>query len=158
MSKKPMTWLGLIKEKLGEEKAKGKAPSINDIMPLAKKEWAEIKAGKHPKYEQGKAQTFARKKKGEKKTKKNKGSSSKSGGASSPDVNDVLHEAKLCTKCKKKVDKVLKKKGMKGGSFAANAAPVGDEMTKQTGGTCGGTCTKAMNGGSCGGSCCSGQM
>ncbi len=151
-----MTWLGLIKEKLAEEKAKGKAPSINDIMPLAKKEWAEIKAGKHPKYEQGKAQTFARKKKGEKKTKKNKGSSSKSGGASSPDVNDLLHEAKLCTKCKKKVDKVLKKKGMKGGNFAANAAPVGGDSEKQVGGE--ETCTTCQKGGSCGGSCCGGPM
>lgn len=155
MSKKPMTWLGLIKEKLAEEKAKGKAPSINDIMPLAKKEWAEIKAGKHPKYEQGKAQTFARKKKGEKKTKKNKGSSSKSGGASSPDVNDVLHDAKLCTKCKKKVEKVLKKKGMSGGNFASNAASVGggEDQPQQ-----GGKCKKCQTGGSCGGSCCGGPM
>ena len=69
MSKKPITWLELIK--LGDEKAKGKAPSINDIMPAAKKDWAQIKEGKHPMYTQGKAQTFARKKKGEAKTKKN---------------------------------------------------------------------------------------
>ncbi len=150
-----MTWLGLIKEKLAEEKAKGKSPSINDIMPLAKKEWAQIKSGSHPKYEQGKAQTFARKNKGEKKTKKNKASSpksssSKSSSAKSPAINDVLHEAKICNKCKKKVEKVMKKKGMSGGNFAANA--------EQVGGTCGGTCTKAMSGGSCGGSCCGGPM
>jgi len=145
MSKKQMTWLGLIKEKLSEEKAKGKSPSINDIMPLAKKEWAQIKQGTHPKYEQGKAQTFARKKKGDKKTKKNKGSSS-SPSASSTDIHEVLHEAKVCTKCKKKVEKVLKKKGMKGGNFAANAG----EVPKQAGGNCA-TC---QAGGSCGGSCC----
>ncbi len=135
-----MTWLGLIKEKLGEEKAKGNAPSINDIMPLAKKEWAEIKAGKHPKYEQGKAQTFARKNKGEKKTKKNKGSMSMSspksiGSPKNTDILAILNEAKICTKCKKKVEKMLKKKGMNGG-------------------TCGGTCAAGMSGGSCGGSCC----
>ena len=153
-----MTWLGLIKEKLAEEKAKGKAPSINDIMPLAKKEWAQIKDGKHPKYEQGKAQTFARKNKGEKKTKKNKGSakssspkssSAKSSSAKSADIQEVLHEAKLCNKCKKKVEKVMKK-SMKGGNFGDNAAMVG--------GSCGGTCTQAMSGGSCGGSCCAGPI
>jgi hypothetical protein len=162
MSKKPMTWLGLIKEKLADEKAKGNAPSINDIMPIAKKEWAQIKDGKHPKYEQGKAQTFARKNKGDKKTKKNKSSSAKSSSSkssssksssaksSSPAMQTVLHEAKLCNKCKKKVEKVMKKKGMSGGNFGDNAAMVG--------GTCGGTCTQAMNGGSCGGSCCGGPM
>ena len=133
MSKKPMTWLELIKLKLSEEKAKGKAPSINDIMPLAKKEWAQIKEGKHPSYEQGKAQTFARKKTGSTKTKKNKkGSSSPTAG--SPSIHQVLEEAKLCNKCKKKVDKALKKKGMKGGGTCGmNANP-------QTGGTCGGSC------------------
>ncbi len=161
-----MTWLGLIKEKLAEEKAKGNAPSINDIMPIAKKEWAQIKSGSHPKYEQGKAQTFARKNKGEKKTKKNKSSSPKSASsvksasspksssaksASSPAIHDVLHEAKLCNKCKKKVEKVMKKKGMSGGK--------GLQLTPaQVGGSCGGTCGQAMNGGSCGGSCCTGPM
>ncbi len=163
-----MTWLGLIKEKLAEEKAKGNAPSINDIMPIAKKEWAQIKEGKHPKYEQGKAQTFARKNKGEKKTKKNKSSSPKSESSpkssssikssshkSSPtksaDIHDVLHEAKLCTKCKKKVEKLMKKKGMSGGK--------GLPLTPaQVGGSCGGTCGQAMSGGSCGGSCCTGPM
>ena len=127
MSKKPMTWLELIKLKLSEEKAKGKAPSINDIMPLAKKEWAQIKDGKHPSYEQGKAQTFSRKKSGSTKTKKNKkGSSSPAGSpAGSPSVHQVLAEAKLCTKCKKKVDKVMKKKSLKGGSSC---------------GTCNGSC------------------
>jgi hypothetical protein len=138
MSKKPMTWLELIKLKLSEEKAKGKAPSINDIMPLAKKEWAQIKEGKHPSYEQGKAQTFGRKKTGSSKTKKNKkGSSSPAGRSSSPagspGMHEVLAEAKLCTKCKKKVDKVMKKKGMKGGSSCGNPS-------MQVGGTCNGSC------------------
>ena len=137
-----MTWLELIKLKLSEEKAKGKAPSINDIMPLAKKEWAQIKEGKHPSYEQGKAQTFARKKSGSTKTKKNKKgsrSSSPAGSpAGSPSVHEVLAEAKLCTKCKKKVDKALKKKGMKGGSSSDNP---------QTGGNCG--CGKLSGGCGC---------
>jgi hypothetical protein len=142
MSKKPMTWLELIKQKLSEEKAKGKSPSIGDVTPAAKKEWVQIKEGKHPLYIQGKAQTFARKKKGENKTKK--ASKGKSGGGG--DMHDVLHEVKLCSKCKKKVDKVLKKKGMKGGNVETNAA----EVTPQVGGKC----KKCMSGGSCGGSCC----
>jgi hypothetical protein len=132
MSKKPMTWLELIKLKLSEEKAKGKAPSINDIMPLAKKEWAQIKEGKHSLYIQGKAQTFARKKKGEGKTRKNSkasASTSKSAkSASNVDIQAILNEIKLCGKCKKNVEKYMKKKGMKGGNCGA--------MPAQTGGTC----------------------
>ncbi len=131
-----MSWLELIKLKLSEEKAKGKSPSINDIMPVAKKEWAQIKEGKHPLYEQGKAQTFARKKKGEGKTKKNKGSSpskrspsksSSSSKSSSPaaasDLQEVLAEIKVCGSCKKKVAKYLKKKGMKGGDGTCGSLP-----------------------------------
>ena len=133
-----MTWLELIKLKLSEEKAKGKSPSINDIMPLAKKEWAQIKEGKHPSYEQGKAQTFARKKNGTTKTKKNKKGSSSPAG--SPSVHEVLAEAKLCTKCKKKVDKALKKKGMKGGGMCG--------MATQSGGNCE-TCGKLSGGCGC---------
>ncbi len=153
-----MTWLGLIKEKLSEEKAKGKSPSINDIMPLAKKEWAQIKQGSHPDYEQGKAQTFARKKKGVKQTKKNKSMSAGSpAAAASADIHSILREAKICTKCKKKVEKLLGKKKMKGGNggVAANAgdfaATTGGDV-KQLGGECG--CNKGQSGGNCGGSCC----
>jgi len=146
-----MTWLELIKLKLSEEKAKGKSPSIGDVTPLAKKEWVQIKEGKHPLYEQGKAQTFARKKKGASasKTKKNSKSSAKSSSpksASSPSASShasaeqILAEAKLCTKCKKKVEKVMKKKGMKGGQcMAVPQAPV------INGGNCGGSC--GMTGG-----------
>jgi hypothetical protein len=143
MSKKPMTWLELIKLKLSEEKAKGKSPSIGDVTPLAKKEWVQIKEGKHPLYMQGKAQTFARKKKGASasKTKKNsKSSSPKSISPKSASAEQILAEAKLCTKCKKKVEKVMKKKGMKGGQcMAVPQAPV------INGGNCGGSC--GMTGG-----------
>lgn len=120
-----MTWLGLIKLKLSEEKSKGKSPSIGDVTPLAKKEWVQIKEGKHPLYIQGKAQTFARKKKSDKKTRKAdrspsasspSASASSASASSSADIQQLLAEIKLCGKCKKKVDKILKKKGMKGGS------------------------------------------
>lgn len=114
MSKKPITWLELIKMKLSEEKAKGKAPSIGDVTPLAKKEWVQIKEGKHPLYTQGKAQTYARKKKGENKTRKNSSPAGKS-STGSADLHQLLDEIKLCSKCKKKAEKVMKKKGMKGG-------------------------------------------
>jgi hypothetical protein len=127
MSKKPITWLELIKLKLGEEKAKGKSPSIGDVTPLAKKEWVQIKEGKHPLYIQGKAKTFARKNKGSTKTRKN----SPKGSPATDDIQEILAQVKMCSKCKKKVEKVMKKKGMKGGSFGANAAPV------KNGGNCG---------------------
>ena len=133
MSKTPMTWLGLIKLKLSEEKGK----SLNDVMPAAKKEWVQIKEGKHPKYIQGKAQTFGRKKKGNNKSRtadKNsssasssskKGSRSSSSSSSSQNDNSshdhteeihaLLSKVKLCGKCKKNVEKILKKKEMTGG-------------------------------------------
>jgi len=122
-----MTWLELIKLKLSEEKSKGKSPSIGDVTPFAKKEWVQIKEGKHPLYVQGKAQTFGRKKKGTKKSRKNnssmKASSPKASSmkASSPMNNDIdiqklLNQIKICGKCKKKVDKLMKKKTMKGGN------------------------------------------
>ena len=119
MSKKEMTWLGLIKLKLSEEKGK----SINDVMPAAKKEWVQIKAGTHPKYIQGKAQTFGRKKKGNNKSRKadksSRRSSSSQNDSSSHDHNEEIHallsKVKLCGKCKKNVEKILKKKEMTGG-------------------------------------------
>jgi len=53
MSKKPMTWIDVIKEQLAKMRKEGKSPSIGDVTPAAKKEWAEIKSGKHPLYIQG---------------------------------------------------------------------------------------------------------
>ncbi len=121
MSKTPVTWLELIKMKLNEEKKNGNSPSIGDVVPAAKKEWVQIKNGTHPKYTQGKAKTFARKGKknsGKSKTKKNaKGADSES--AKSADIDDIhaiLDKAKVCKKCRKNIEKVMNKKGMKGGS------------------------------------------
>lgn len=143
MSKKPMTWLELIKLKLSEEKAKGKSPSIGDVTPLAKKEWVQIKEGKHPLYIQGKAQTFARKKKGENKSRKNSKASSsmRSSSSSDADLAQLLREIKLCGKCTKKVDKYMKKNGMAGGGGCPNVPgglPMAGGSLK---GGCGGTCT-----------------
>jgi hypothetical protein len=142
MSKKPITWLELIKLKLGEEKAKGKAPSIGDVTPLAKKEWVQIKEGKHPMYTQGKAQTFARKKKtGEQKTRKNSSKMS-SPAASTMDIQTVLEQAKLCGKCKKKVEKIMKKQ--KGGNCGGPPIQKGGQCN-----SCGGTLLQNGGCGSC---------
>jgi len=120
MSKKPISWLELIKLKLGE----AKGSSLNDIMPETKKAWAQIKAGTHPEYIQGKSQTFARKKKsGDNTTKKSRksmksasASPSSPSASSSPSVEELLAQIKLCGKCKKRVDKLMKKKSLKGGN------------------------------------------
>jgi hypothetical protein len=108
MSKKPMTWLDLIKLKL-----------------------VQIKEGKHPLYSQGKAQTFARKKKtGTEKTRKAKGSRSPSSSpSSSAELEQLLAELKMCGKCKKKVDKYMKKKVMKGGNTCSGPGPAPAPIT-----------------------------
>ena len=146
MGKKEITWLGLIKLKLEEEKKKGKSPSIGDVTPLAKKEWVQIKEGKHPDYIQGKAQTFARKKKKSDentKTRKSTGSRSMSRSMSmspSMDIQSILSQAKVCTKCSKKIQKILKKKGMGGGSGGAALSPaeIGTSGCSSCGGQSGG--------------------
>ena len=160
-----MTWLGLIKLKLAEEKSKGNSPSIGDVTPAAKKEWVQIKEGKHPKYTQGKAQTFARKKKNSssnKKTRKNKGSFSRDSHSSA--LKQILAECKLCAKCNKKVKKVMsnspseaeaeemsspvggkkKKRKMKGGMPTLNPSSVGGDDSGSGCTSCGG------QGGGCG--------
>ena len=119
MSKTPVTWLELIKMKLNEEKKNGNSPSIGDVVPAAKKEWVQIKNGTHTKYTQGKAKTFARKGKknsGKSKTKKNaKGAASESAKSADIDIHAILDKAKVCKKCRKNIEKVMNKKGMKGG-------------------------------------------
>lgn len=121
MSKTPVTWLELIKMKLNEEKKNGNSPSIGDVVPEAKKEWVQIKNGTHTKYTQGKAKTFARKGKknsGKSKTKKNaKGAASESvKSADIDDIHAILDKAKVCQRCRKSIEKVMNKKGMKGGN------------------------------------------
>ena len=51
-----------INSKITElKKTSGKPVSIGDVAGEAKKDWVAIKAGKHPKYSQGKAKSFTRK-------------------------------------------------------------------------------------------------
>jgi hypothetical protein len=158
MSKTPMTWLGLIKLKLAEEKSKGKSPSIGDVTPIAKKEWVQIKEGKHPKYIQGKAQTFARKKKAPSSNKKTRkgtstststsASASMSEPSSTSQLKQILAECKLCAKCNKKVQKVMsadettvgggkKKRKMKAGGTLGSSPVGGCETCGGQAGGCG---------------------
>jgi hypothetical protein len=160
MSKTEMTWLGLIKLKLAELKKEGKSPSIGDVTPVARKEWAEIKAGTHPKYIQGKAQTFARKK--HKKNKTMKKGSSASSSTTATDLEDILNNAnvKLCAKCKKNLQKALNKKSMKGGQEVEGGSEVeggneaaaegGNEAAAEGGGKCNCSKKKKMMKGGCG--------
>jgi hypothetical protein len=68
MSKTPITWIGLLQEKM---KLKGKGTSIKDVAKDAKKDWENIKLGKHPKYIKGDMmKTMKRKTNKTKKTKK----------------------------------------------------------------------------------------
>jgi hypothetical protein len=149
MSKTPMTWLGLIKMKLSERKVAGKSASIGDVTPEAKKEWVQIKEGKHPKFTQGKAETFKRKSKGANMTKKERGTKGKGKGkgssaatpAANMDIQEILNKCKLCPKCKKNIEKMLKKNSkMSGGKFGDDAAPV-------NGGSSGGCSDCGQNGG-----------
>ena len=137
MSKSPITWLELIKAKLNDAKKNGKSPSIRDIMPEAKKEWVQVKNGTHPKYTQGKAKTHARKssKKSNAKTKKN---SAKSTPSPSPNMNihAILDKAKVCKKCRKNIEKAMKKSDMKSGGSGAGGCGCGGKLA----GGCGAMC------------------
>jgi hypothetical protein len=126
MSKTPISWLGLIKMKLAELKSAGKSPSIGDVTPEAKKEWVQIKEGKHPKFIQGKTDTFKRGKKTNSKTKKMRGSKSSNNNNNNnqADIYSVLNKCKICPKCKKNIEKYLKKNKKMSGGFGENAAPV----------------------------------
>ena len=117
MSKSPITWLELIKEKLTEAKKNGKSASIGDVVPEAKKEWVQVKNGTHPKYTQGKAKTHARKgKKSDKHSKTKKNSAKSTSSAPKMNINEILDKAKVCKKCRKNIEKAMKKSEMKGGA------------------------------------------
>ncbi len=158
MSKTPITWIELLKEKIG---LKGKGTSIGDVAPEAKKEWVQIKEGKHPKYTQGKMVKSSNKKNT---SKKNKTKKEKKMSASL--VKTLLSNNKICDKCKKEIKRVMKNQmgggECSGGTDAAdlaaesNTSPddVSIETTTSTDDKMmGGNCGCSMNGGdgcSCG--------
>jgi hypothetical protein len=171
MSKKEITWIGLLKEKMA---LKGKGTSIGDVAPEAKKEWVMIKEGKHPKYTQGKQSKQGKKtkknskltkqnKKGKKsmKNKKMKGgenieeaytgadtslnTGAYTGGTNSKSLKNLLSGCKLCTKCNAEIKRAMKKK-QKGGNCGGSTTDA-DNLAQMTGGECS-SCN--MTGGDCG--------
>ena len=70
MSKKEISWIGLINALIAERKKAGKPAGVKDVMGDAKKQWVEIKAGKDPKYVKGKQVITRKKGKKSKKSKK----------------------------------------------------------------------------------------
>ena len=126
MAKTKMTWRDLVTKIMQERKKKGEKPSLKDVAPEAQKEWASIKGGTHPLYEQGKA-TFNKSKKGKKiskaaaaastkKTRKMKGDvDAVEGSTMMDDAAQIISKCKLCKKCSKKVEKVYGTESTKGG-------------------------------------------
>lgn len=120
MAKTKMTWRDLVTKIMQERKKKGEKPSLTDVAPEAQKEWASIKAGTHPLYEQGKA-TFNKSKKIGKASKKQtrklkggKGDVDEEGSTVMDDAAQIISKCKLCKKCSKKVEKVYGLKSSKG--------------------------------------------
>lgn len=104
MSKKPITWIELIKEKINVRKAAKKPAGVKDVMTEAKSEWSEIKSGKHPKYTQGKP-TGPKTKKSKKSKKSNK---SVKIHKSNKSMDEVLKKCKLCEGCTAEITKFIK--------------------------------------------------
>ena len=132
MSKTPITWLELINQKLSALKKEGKSASIREVAPEAKAEWTKIKAGTHPKFTQGKAKMHARKNKTNKVSKKNKNNNNNNDVDA--EVKKILSKLKLCSKCSKQVNKIMKEQ--KGGSDStctsfANTGPQPEPNTTQ---------------------------
>lgn len=153
MSKKAVTWMDVIREQLAKMRKEGKSPSIGDVTPYAKKEWAEIKAGKHPLYMQGTSKGQSKSKGTSKsKGKKNKtqklmkgnkqsmssstASSMASSTASSTNANmaiqQMLSKVHLCKKDVVKIQKYLKTQ--KGGSCGCEQTGGGGCGCNQSGG------------------------
>ena len=159
MSKKPITWIELLKEKIS---LKGKGTSIGDVAPEAKKEWVQIKEGKHPKYTQGKMTKSSTKK--NKSGKMNKGKRFSKKNNSSMMMSQLLSSKKICSSCKKEIKRMMHK-SQSGGEADTSEADTSeggtgscgkttDELSGQSGGGCGCGGNPLMSGG-CGDSSCS---
>ena len=111
MSKKEISWIGLINALIAERKKAGKPAGVKDVMGDAKKQWVEIKAGKDPKYVKGKQIITRKKGKKSKKSKKSKTAKSRCDVANDDDdttATDILDKCELCKKCMKEIKKHLK--------------------------------------------------
>lgn len=153
--------MDVIKEHLAKMRKEGKSPSIGDVTPAAKKEWAEIKAGKHPLYSQGSSQGKSKGKgksmsKGKGKGKrmsmsmsKGKGKSSKNytqkikkntpAGTTTQDnhqycIEQMLKKVHLCKKDVNNIHKYLKTLKSQNGGDCACSQSGGSCSSCQTGG------------------------
>jgi len=130
--------MDVIREQLAKLRKEGKSPSIGDVTPYAKKEWADIKAGKHPLYMQGsskgkgKGSSKGSSKGTSKGTGKGKGKKNKtqkimkgSNMGSNAAIQQMLSKVHLCKKDVMKIQKYIKTQ--KGGGCGC----------AQTGGGCG---------------------
>ena len=111
--KKAITWIELLKEKLNFlKKSTGKSVSVGEVAGEAKKEWVQIKEGKHPKYRQG---TSTKHKSSSKKhhssTKKHHHSKHENHHqyASTNEYALMKKVISECPKCQKKLNKLLNK-------------------------------------------------
>ena len=128
MSKKPITWIELLKEKIA---LKGKGTSIGDVAPEAKKEWVQIKEGKHPKYTQGKMTKSSTKKNKSGKMNKGKHLSKKNNSSM---MSQLLSSKKICSSCKKEIKRIMNK-SQSGGTGSCGKTT--EELANQSGGGCG---------------------
>ena len=146
MAKKEMTWMDVIREQLAKLRKEGKKPSIGDVTPQAKKEWADIKAGKHPLYIQGSSKGMKRSKgnKTQKMGKKGKHTVGKNNKtqkmpsgtpSNNASIQQMLSKLHLCKKCTSKIQKYLKTQ--KGGDCGCSKQDGGKGKRK----------TKKMKGG-----------
>ena len=101
MSKKEISWIGLIKVLIAEKKKAGEPAGVKDVMDVAKKEWVDIKAGKHAKYIKGK-QVITRRKSKSKTAKKRCDDDEEDPAAK---MAAIVDECKLCKKCMKEIKK-----------------------------------------------------
>jgi hypothetical protein len=108
MSKKEISWIGLIKVLIAEKKKAGEPAGVKDVMDVAKKEWVEIKAGKHAKYIKGK-QVITRRKKSKSKS-KSKTAKKRCDDEEDPatEMAAIVDQCKLCKKCMKEIKKHIK--------------------------------------------------
>lgn len=77
MTKKEISWIGVVKVCIDAERKKGNSPSIKDVMPQAKKRWTAIKNGSDPDYVKGAPPKRGKKSKSKSKGKKSKATKTK---------------------------------------------------------------------------------
>tara|TARA_B110000483_G_scaffold230725_1_gene296247 strand:- start:4763 stop:5104 length:342 start_codon:yes stop_codon:yes gene_type:complete len=110
MSKKEISWIGLIKVLSDERKKQGEPAGVKDVMDEAKSEWVTIKKGNHDKYIKGtpKGTPKGTRKKGKKGKKGKKCKTSKSKQDIHLSAKHVLDNCGLCTDCMKEIKDCIK--------------------------------------------------